>query len=380
MIEEYVPTKISPNEVVSFVREKDYKFIHELGEGACGVTVLLEDEYLDQMYVCKKFQPIYEVQRQELYEKFVSEVKILHLLAHQNIVRIYNSYLYPKTYTGYILMEYVKGVDIDKFLKESPEQINEVFIQTIAGFSYLEKSGILHRDVRTTNILVDDMGNVKIIDFGFGKRITGPDDFSKSISLNWEFEPPTDFQIETYDYQTEVYFVGKLFESIIISNKNESFKYPELLTSMCRPAREQRIKGFSDVDQALLNDRFYEIGFNELDKKIYRAFADALRKQIHHFTTGTKYYDDIQAIQKELENIYRAVMLEVAIPDCRAIIRCLVNGGFSFIKGGFPVLTLRDFVQLLKKSTVEQKKLIMLNLHTRLDAILRKDINDDLPF
>lgn len=130
-------------------------------------------------------------------------------------MRVFNYYLYPEQLAGYILMEYVDGSDVSDYLRDNPQNVNETFLQTIAGFRYLESNGILHRDVRPGNILVRADGAVKIIDLGFGKRVQMPEDFDKSISLNWWCQPPAEFSRNLYDYRTEVYFVGKLFENII---------------------------------------------------------------------------------------------------------------------------------------------------------------------
>jgi serine/threonine-protein kinase len=112
-------------------------------------------------------------------------------------------------------MDYIDGTDIETYVSKNPEEINNIFSQAIKGFSYLEKNNILHRDIRPKNLMVTGENTLKIIDFGFGKRIVNNDDFEKSISLNWLYEKPLDFENHIYDFKTEVYFVGKLFESLI---------------------------------------------------------------------------------------------------------------------------------------------------------------------
>ena len=163
-------------EIVKFIRRHDYQLVKELGQGACGKTVLLYDDQIDEQFVCKKFTPCYEERRQELFDNFVRETKILHRVYHENVVRSFNYYLYPEVLTGYILMEFIDGTDIEVFLGTSPELINEVFIQAISGFSYLEANGILHRDIRPLNLMVREDGSLKIIDFGsqrsFQRRFT----------------------------------------------------------------------------------------------------------------------------------------------------------------------------------------------------------------
>lgn len=68
-------------------------------------------------------------------------------------------------------MEYIEGCNIDEYIKANPKAINDIFVQTISGFKYLEDNGIMHRDIRPGNILVSTDGIPKIIDFGFGKTL-----------------------------------------------------------------------------------------------------------------------------------------------------------------------------------------------------------------
>jgi len=123
--------------IVEFLRKKDFELIEELGQGACGRTVLLHDPIIDEYFVCKKYSPISEALRDTLFDNFVRETKLLHRLNHINIVRVFNYYLYPEQRAGYIVMEYVRGSDIEDHLAAHPEDINEIFIQVIEGFAHL---------------------------------------------------------------------------------------------------------------------------------------------------------------------------------------------------------------------------------------------------
>lgn len=69
--------------VVEFLRSKDFKFIKEIGQGGTGKTVLLHDELIDENFVCKKYSPYFEEHKEEFYNNFVDEIKLLHLLYHE---------------------------------------------------------------------------------------------------------------------------------------------------------------------------------------------------------------------------------------------------------------------------------------------------------
>lgn len=373
------------NKVIEFLRKKDFQLVKELGQGACGKTVLLYDDIINEQFVCKKYAPHYPEHKEILFKNFIREIKLLHLISHKNIVRVFNYYIYPEKHAGYILMEYVEGTDVETFLIEHPENINEIFIQTIEGFNYTESNNILHRDIRPLNIMVTSDGIVKIIDFGFGKQIYDKNDFDKSITLNWWCEPPNEFNEEVYDFNTEVYFVGKLFEKIIRENSIEHFKYMTALSGMCKPDPAARISNFFEIKKGILSDKFVEIEFSEKELENYRQFSSALSDAISKIERGTKYFDDIENIQPKIDELYKSVMLEEHIPDNNALIRCFVNGSYYFRKRYYiPIPIIKYFLELLRSCSKEKRNIILSNLHSKLDAVERyeeaSDFDDDVPF
>jgi serine/threonine-protein kinase len=253
----------------------------------------------------------------------------------------------------------------------------------LEGFCHLEAKNILHRDIRPQNILVRSDGGVKIIDLGFGKKIDHSADFDKSISLNWWCDPPSEFGRAVYDFRTEVYFVGKLFEKIIKEKGIQHFKYRGLLGRMCRWDPSDRVASFFDVQKEIKSDQFHEIAFSEEEEFTYRNFSDQLCVCIAKIGSGTKYIDDPERIRLSLESTYRACMLEEYVPDSAGVLRCFIGGNYRyFLKATFPTSTLRDFIRLLKSCGLEKQRIVIANIHTRLDAVQRYEEppDDDIPF
>lgn len=372
--------------VVEFVRKRNYVLVRELGQGACGKTVLLRDDVIDELFVCKKYAPYYEEHKQEFFYNFLREIKLLHDVYHQNVVRVFNYHLYPEKLTGYILMEYVDGSDIDGYVRANPTSLADIFNQTIKGFCHLESRNILHRDIRPMNLMVTHDGTVKIIDLGFGKRVEVSDDFDKSISLNWWCEPPNEFSERNYNFATEVYFVGKLFEKAVHDLSIEDFKYRSVLRKMCQVDPENRFASFLDVEREVLSNKLSEIAFFGQELNSYRAFANAITKHVAKIENGTKYADDHEKLLGKLESAYRNFMLEDEAPDCVSVLRCFLNGGFRYHKSGFKVVCVKSFISLMKSSGDEKRRIILANIQSRLDAIDRYeprkfgDFDDEIPF
>ena len=84
------------DDVVTFLRRRDYRMVQELGQGACGKTALLYDQQIEEHFVCKKYVPYSEDNRQDLFSGFVREIKLLHKVLHPNVVRVFNYYLHTK--------------------------------------------------------------------------------------------------------------------------------------------------------------------------------------------------------------------------------------------------------------------------------------------
>ena len=297
---------------------------------------------------------------------------------------MFNYYLYPNQKTGYILMDYIKGNTIADFIKDNPDRINDIFIQIINGFKYLEENGILHRDIRPENILVTETGIVKIIDFGFGKQILFNENYDKSISLNWRYSIPEEFSEQIYDQATEVYFIGKLIEEIIEDNKIENFGYPRVLKNMILKNKEKRAPTFLSISRDVINQEGNLLEFNESDKLVYKNFATSLDSIINKIRDDSHYISDIDKIIKSLEDILQVSSLEDYIQTPSLISRAFMKGEYYVIKNSeFLVLHLKYFIELLRRSSTERRKVILNNLWQRFDKKLRyssNPVSDDLPF
>ncbi len=368
---------------VTFIRPREYKFIRDLRSGACGRTVLLYDDIIEENIVCKKFDPRSEVDGNKLFQYFKKEVKILYQLNHPNVVRVFNYYLYPEQEAGYILMEFVEGTEIDDYVSNNPEKINELFLQAIEGFRYLESKQILHRDIRLTNLMVQEGGGLKIIDFGFGKVVQHTEDFDKSISLNHWCDLPQEFYDNIYDFRTEVYFIGKLFEMLIMDNGIESFKHFSVLNEMCKQDPSKRLGTFEDVATKIKSDQFSEMEFTHSERKAYQDFSEEVAEHITKIEQSSKFVSDIRTIITKMVTVHKSVMLEEDVPNASVVFRCLIHGEYYYKRNGFSVRTLRNFLQLIQACSEDKSRIILANLHSRLNAIERYSQvidDDDIPF
>ena len=144
----------------------------------------------------------------------------------------------------------------------------------------------------------------------------------------------------------------------------------------------KRVGSFSDVEKTIRNEKFFEIDFNEEELHAYREFSDALCEQITKVESGAKYVTDIDKLRVQLNEAYQRCMLEPTVPDSAVVLRCVINGMYYYRKAGLEVAVVRDFLKLLRSTTDERARIILANLHTKLDALPRYDDtpDDDIPF
>ncbi len=364
------------DEIIKFTRERNYRKIRDLVQGGCGRTVLLYDDMLEEHFVCKKFHPLNEDSRQELFDNFKREIKLLHIVYHPNVVRVFNYYLYPSKSAGYIVMEHIDGHELGTYLSEFPNSINDLFIQAVSGFRHLEENKILHRDIAPRNLMVTRSGSLKIIDLGFGKEAQRPEDFDKSVNVNWYGSLPAEFAINRYDFTTEVYFLGKLFERCIQENSIEVFEFTDLLKKMCMHKPDDRIQSFDAVGQEVNSIRLQgtEFGYDELTR--YREFADSVASSCWRIESSARYQNDIDQLILSLEDAHRSCMLDEWVEGSSLVLESLVIGQYECYNTQFSVPFIKAFIKLLKDSPREKQRIILSNLHRRLDAIVRYDKDD----
>ncbi|PPA68724.1 protein kinase family protein [Jeotgalibacillus proteolyticus] len=363
---------------------KQFILVKSLGSGGTGDTFLLKDETTEMLFAFKKYVPKDSNYIDEYYERFVDEIKILFSLSHPNVVRVYNYYLYPQKKSGYLQMEFIEGQSIDEFAPDpfGGKTWSEIFIETIAAFEYLELNQVLHRDIRPANIMIDKDENVKVIDFGFGKKLEGLSQDAKSVLLNW---PVTQLPNETadesiYNHKTEIYFVGKLLDNVIDRSITD-FKFEHIIEKMIQLDPNNRYDSFEDISIEISQGVLGEIDFTEEQKEIYVNFANALSWSILFFQENYFPIRDDNEVLGNLANLIRISSLERIIQDNAQLISCFVNNGYRYSnKMDIEVTVIVNFYRLMDSLNSYKRKIVLDNIDARLSNIKVEIKEDDLPF
>ncbi|UCG52062.1 MAG: protein kinase [Candidatus Latescibacterota bacterium] len=157
---------------------RQYKIVEKLGEGGMGEVYLAEDTELKRK-VALKFLPDQYASDPEALARFKREAQTAAGLHHPNIVTVYEVGQHEGR--PYIAMAYVEGEPLTDIISRKDITVDkaiDIASQICDGLNNAHGAGIVHRDIKPDNILVDKDGRVKILDFGLAKlggvsRITG---------------------------------------------------------------------------------------------------------------------------------------------------------------------------------------------------------------
>jgi len=147
-----------------------YKIIDKLGEGGMGVVYLAEDTRLERQ-VAIKFLPPHIAGNSDERKRFEIEAKAAAALNHPNIATVFA--IEEAENELFLVMEYIEGIELKELVRAQnylpqTDAINYA-IQLAEGLQAAHKKGIVHRDIKSSNIMVTNDGKVKIMDFGLAK-------------------------------------------------------------------------------------------------------------------------------------------------------------------------------------------------------------------
>ena len=379
-------------DIIKFIKQKDYIMVNNnLGSGSFGKTVLLQDPFIDELFVAKKYEPEYPEIKQGFFQSFLQEIKILYKLNHPNIVRIFNYYPYEDLCTGYILMEYVEGETIAEYFNsylpwDNLVSLDNIFLQLIAGFQYMEKKSIVHRDIREGNILIDRFGTVKIIDFGLGKMFkpvnVTEDSMVEVINRSGLDRLPDEYFSGTYDTKTDMFYLAELFNRLLRKSANANiFSYQRILNRMMERNPDARFSSFEEISEVVGKTDFSTLEISAEDKEIYQNFSNAILYHLSAYTSEKQFNYNIKDFEKHLEEVIRKNCFETFLQNNNDLINTVVISAYRYI----PTIEIRldmvqDFYTWFNSLTMESQQLVLNNIIAKISSV-SEDIDDgELPF
>ena len=193
-----------------------YRITDKLGEGGMGIVYKAEDTNLDRT-VALKFLAAHLLESEEHKQRFLREAKATASLDHPNICMVYE--VGEAGGQVFLAMGYVDGQEVRAKIKERPLKLEEaldIATQAAEGLRAAHHKGIVHRDIKSSNLMLSSTGQVKIMDFGLaqlsgGTRITKTD----TILGTPAYMSPEQAQRLATDRRTDIWSVGVVLYEMV---------------------------------------------------------------------------------------------------------------------------------------------------------------------
>jgi len=187
-----------------------YEIIEELGKGGMGDVYRVLDKKINEEVALKLIKPAIATD-EKIIERFRNELKFARKITHKNVCRMYD--LNEEEEILYITMEYVPGNDLKSIIRImgqlNVEKAISIAKQICEGLAEAHRSGVIHRDLKPRNIMIDKEGNARIMDFGIAwsfktKGITNTGDMIGTP----EYISPEQAEGKEADPRSDIYSLG----------------------------------------------------------------------------------------------------------------------------------------------------------------------------
>ncbi|MDP9193151.1 MAG: protein kinase [Acidobacteriota bacterium] len=215
-----------------------YQIESILGRGGMGVVYKATDTQLDETVAIKTLPGDVMMRSPEDLERFKREIRLARKITHRNVLRTYDYGEAEGVY--FISMEFVRGYTLSELLDEAENRQMAtraavgITRQICRGLQAAHEQGIIHRDIKPQNVLVDAKGEAKLMDFGIARMAEAPEAMTQAglIIGTPHYMSPEQVQGKQLDSRSDVYSLGvMIYEMLVGKRPFESSSLTGVLTA-----------------------------------------------------------------------------------------------------------------------------------------------------
>src|ERR1700728_5514290 len=193
-----------------------YRVISRLGSGGMADVYLAQDQLLGRQVAVKLLHHHF-AEDQEFVERFKREASSAAALSHPNIVGIFDRGEWNGTY--YIAMEYVAGRSLKTLVREQgaldPAQAIDIVVQILRGARFAHRRGVVHRDLKPHNVILDEEGRARVTDFGIARAGASDMTLTGSIMGTAQYLSPAQAQGHVVSESSDLYAIGVVLYELL---------------------------------------------------------------------------------------------------------------------------------------------------------------------
>jgi serine/threonine-protein kinase len=205
-------TEVADNTLV----DGRYRIVERIGSGGMADVYRAQDTHLGREVALKVLHRRF-AQDQEFVERFRREAKSAAGLQHPNVVGVYDRGEHDGTY--YIAMEHLPGRTLKEILAGSAplpeEQVIDLGLQILAAAAFAHRHGVIHRDFKPHNVIVDEQGQAKVTDFGIARAGASEMTETGSIMGTAQYLSPEQAQGHAVTPASDLYSIGVMLYELL---------------------------------------------------------------------------------------------------------------------------------------------------------------------